>query len=284
MIAFRYSVPPEWYSGVYQDVKMPCKAGRSFSLLHEGGSGKAVLMIHGYAGYPGELVRPARDLYEKGFDIYVPRLPGCGTSGSDFARSRRSDWIRTAVNALNDLTGRYEEVSVLGHSMGAAVAVMATSAVPVKKLVLAAPAVGYPGMRPPKPLPVMYAYSLFRKRIPTPWHHQSEYVMYYEDAPADDDYLGGEYWSWVYIRQLYELYALMLEAEAVMKKETADILAISCGKDQIVGDKSSLYISSAGSGRRVHVDIPECTHFLFYDPDKKGEEKGVQAVIDFLAS
>ena len=280
----RYSVSPEWYRGVYQDVKTPCCAGRSFSMLHEKTPEKAVLLIHGYAGYPGELVRPARDLYEKNFDIFTPRLPGCGTSGSDFSKARRKDWVGVAINALRDLKGRYKEVYVVGHSMGAAVAVMAASAVPVTKLVLAAPAVGYPGMKSPQPLPVMYLYSLIKKRIPTPWHHQSEYVMYYEGSPADDDYLGGEYWSWVYIREVYELYKLMNEAAEALKTLDASILAISCGKDQIVGDKSSLYITETGKGKRVHVDIPECTHFLFYDPDKKGEEKGVQAVIDFLAN
>lgn len=283
VIAFRYSVPPEWYSGVYQDIASPCSAARPFSLIHEEGAKQAVLLIHGYAGYPGELVRPARDLYGKGFDVFVPRLPGCGTAGDDFIRSRRSDWRGTVINASRDLTGRYVSVSVLGHSMGASLAVEAAAAAGIRRVVLAAPAIAYEGMKPPKPLWQMKLFSFFRKRIPTPWHHQSEYVMYYENAPADDDYLGGEYWSWVYIRQLYELYSLMNEAAVTLSSLDADILSISCGKDQIMGDKPALSAVTSGKGRRVHVHIPECSHYLFYDPDKAGEEKAVQAVIDFLA-
>ena len=283
MIAFRYSVPPEWYEGVYQDVKMPCKAGRSFSLVHDEKTDRAVLLLHGYAGYPGELVRPGRDLFSAGFDVFVPRLPGCGTSGDDFSKVHRRDWTRVAENALHDLKGRYRTVYLLGHSMGAAAAVVAASVEPVDRIVLAAPAIAYPGMKPPKPFSQMLLFSLFRKRIPTPWHHQSEFVMYYEDAPADDEYLGAQYWSWVYIRQLYELYKLMYEASDALKNIDSDILTISCGKDQIVGDKSSLYVMETGKGQREHLHLPECTHFFFYDPDKKGEEKGVKAVVDFLA-
>lgn len=280
---FIYSVSPLWYAGVYQDVKSPCIAARSFSMLHEKKSSRAVLLIHGYAGYPGELVRPARDLYAAGFDVFVPRLPGNGTSGEDFMHTRRKDWVEVAVNAALDLKGKYDEVSLLGHSMGAAIAVIVSARTGIKRLVLAAPAVSYDGQKPPKPFPVMYLFSLFKKRIPTPWHHQSEYVMYYENAPADDDYLGGQYWSWVYIRQVYELMRLMKEARETLQSLDADILTISGGRDQMVGDKSSLEIMKSGKGRRQHLHIPECTHFVFYDIDKGGEEKAVKASVEWLS-
>ncbi len=279
-----YRVPPEWYEGVYHDVASPCKAGRSFSMVHGDKPSKAVLLIHGYAGYPGELVRPARELYADGADVFVPRLPGCGTCGKDFEAVRRKDWIKTVENALSYLKSRYASVSVLGHSMGSALAVLAASHIGCDRLVLAAPAVGWPGMKPPKRLSVIYLFSLFKKRIPTPWHHQSEFVMYYENAPADDDYLGGEYWSWVYMRQLYELYTLMQEAGKAVGSIAMPTLAISAGKDQIVGSHSSDYIMSAVRGEKKHLHLPECTHYFFYDPDKKGEEEAVQAVRDFLRS
>ncbi len=283
MSDIRYAVPPEWYEGVYHDGKSPCNAGRSFSLVHPVPSGRAVLLVHGYAGYPGELVRPARDLYAAGFDVFVPRLPGCGTCADDFIRSRRRDWVGVVRNALRDLKGKYGDVSLGGHSMGASVSIAAAAAEPVRSMVLAAPAIAYPGMKPPKPLWEIYACSLLRKRIPTPWHHQSEYVMYYENAPADDDYLGGQYWSWVYFRQLYELYTLMQEAEKALAGMDVPILAISGGKDQIMGEKPALHIMETGRGERQHLHIPECTHFLYYDPDKNAEDRAVKATVDWLS-
>ncbi len=284
MIVFRYSVPPSWYEGVYQDPKAPCRAARPFSLVHKEGSSKAVLLVHGYAGYPGELVRPARELYEAGFDVFVPRLPGNGTTGEDFMRSRGKDWVGTIRNAAADLKARYQRLGILGHSMGAAIAVIVARELGIRRIVLAAPAISYDGQKPPKPFPVMYLFSLVRKRIPTAWHHQSEYVMYYEDAPADDDYLGGQYWSWVYIRQVYELMRLMKLSSKALQSIDADILTISGGRDRIVGSAPSEAVMRSGKGEREHLHIPECTHFVYYDADKGGEEKAVEASVRWLSA
>ncbi len=284
MIVFRYSVPPSWYEGVYQDPKAPCRAARPFSLVHKEGRSKAVLLVHGYAGYPGELVRPARELYEAGFDVFVPRLPGNGTTGEDFMRSRGKDWVGTIRNAAADLKARYQRLGILGHSMGAAIAVIVARELGIRRIVLAAPAISYDGQKPPKPFPVMYLFSLVRKRIPTAWHHQSEYVMYYEDAPADDDYLGGQYWSWVYIRQVYELMRLMKLSSKALQSIDADILTISGGRDRIVGSAPSEAVMRSGKGEREHLHIPECTHFVYYDADKGGEEKAVEASVRWLSA
>ena len=144
---FNYSVPAEWYEGVYADKRECCKAARSFCLLHKsrsdsdlangsnlidgsephsephnGPHNECWLFIHGYRGIPGELVRPAIDLYEAGFDVFVPRLPGHGTSWQDFTRTRSRDWMGLAENALKDLSRRYDKVHLLGHSMGTAMA------------------------------------------------------------------------------------------------------------------------------------------------------------------
>ena len=120
---FIYSVNDSWYDGSYKDKKEPCKAARPFSIIHPEKSDKAVLCIHGYTGYPGEVVRPARDLYEAGFDIYAPRLPGHGTSGDDFSKVKYQDLISVPIKAAKDLLGRYKEVYVFGHSMGGGIAI-----------------------------------------------------------------------------------------------------------------------------------------------------------------
>ena len=279
---FRYSVPPSWYEGVYQDRTAPCKAARPFTLSHKDGSDKAVLLVHGYAGYPGELVRPARDLYEKGFDVYVPRLPGCGTTGEDFMRSRASDWLGVAANAASDLSQRYSSFSMLGHSMGAALVILASGAVDCDRIVLASPAVSDPSQRmSPSPLSLTLL-SLFRRRIPKDWAPDSSYVMYYEDAPADDAYLGREYWSWTYMRQSGELLSLMRKAGKSASSLKSPVLIISGGDDQVTGPQPADFLDRTVP-EHVLVRIPECSHFPFYDRDKKGEEKAVGAVLSFLS-
>ena len=284
MIIYRYSVPLRWYEGVYQDRKAPCKAGRSFTLTHKEGSRKCALLIHGYTGYPGEMVRPAEDLFNIGYDIYCPRLPGHGTTGEDFSRSRKRDWTGVVVNAARELREKYDTFCIVGHSMGGALAVIAAEEAGCDRLVLAGPAVGYPGQKPPVPIFVMRLAALFTKRKRTSWHSDPEYVMYYENAPADDEYLGSEYWSWLYPKQILDLVLLMKETRAMIPSLSVDTLTISGGKDTIIGEQSSSYIAETGKGENRHVSVPGCTHYMFYDKDKSAENEAVKAVTDWLSA
>lgn len=279
MSDFIYSVPQAWYEGGYQDEGKPCKAGRSFSLRNDRASDKAVLLIHGYAGYPGELVRPSIDLYGKGFDIYCPRLPGCGTTGEDFSKAKGEDWLRVVTNAASDLRGRYSKLYVLGHSMGSALVILASESVHFDRIVLAAPAVS-----DEKPPLLLKAVSTVRKKEPKEWHPDPEYVLYYEDAPSDDPYLGKEYWSWNYTRQSYELLSLMHEAFLKAGKIDVPALIIVGGEDLVVGPKPASLLDAAIKAEHKTLKINECTHFPFYDKNKDGEEVAVQAVLDWFMS
>ena len=277
MIVFRYSVPLSWYDGVYQDKNAPCKAGRPFTLAHKERTDKAVLLIHGYAGYPGELVRPARDLYERGFDVYAPRLPGCGTTGEDFERSTGKDWLGLVLNAARDLRARYKTLYVLGHSLGTALVILASQSVRFDRIVLAAPAVS--GKAPSIMIRIA---SVFKKKMPKPWQSDPSYVLYYEDAPADDAYLGREYWSWTYTRQSYELLRLMYEAGKAAKSLAVPTLIIVGGEDLVVGPEPANILDRTIPAEHKTIKINECTHFPFYDKDKDGEEKAVQAVLEWF--
>ena len=280
---FIYSVNDSWYDGSYKDKKEPCKAARPFSIIHPEKSDKAVLCIHGYTGYPGEVVRPARDLYEAGFDIYAPRLPGHGTSGDDFSKVKYQDLISVPIKAAKDLLGRYKEVYVFGHSMGGGIALITAEAVPGIKRV----AVGGPGIvdgkenLPAKPSVLKLA-GIFKKRIPNKWQPDPEYVMYYEDAPADDLYLGSEYWSWLYPRQLCALFEVMVEGGKAVYNLDIDILTISGGKDSIIGDASSKNIIKNGKGNNEHLHLKNATHYMFYDKNKDEEDIAVDAVVDWF--
>lgn len=281
---FDYSVNPDWYIGVYHDKKAPVKAGRPFSLIHSTKSDKAVLCIHGYTGYPGEVVRPARDLFTAGFDVYAPRLPGHGTTGKDFFKSTAKDWVSVCINAAKSLANEYDSVYVIGHSMGGGIAAIVASEVPaVKRLVLAAPAVAnFPRQLPMNPTLIGFI-SLFVHKVRHKWAPDPSYKMYYEDAPADDLYLGAEYWSWLYPRQLYHLFKLMVYAgNKCLPKIKCPTLVICSMKDQVVGTATSDLAMEKLECQKRRVDLENGTHYLFYDKDKSEEDKAVNAVLEFL--
>ena len=285
VIDFEYKVNDEWYEGVYKDKNEPCSAARPFSLKHSPKSDKAVLCIHGYTGYPGEVTRPAVDLYEAGFDVYAPRLPGHGTTGEDFINIKYEDIVSVVLKAAEDLCASYGTVHVFGHSMGGGLALITASHVKgIKSVAVAGPAASENKSKLPVNPLLMKLLGAFKKRMPNKWAPDPEYIMYYEGAPKDDLYLGKEYWSWLYPRQLTMLFKVMLEAGKALDDIDRDILTISGGKDSIIGDGSSLLIMEKGKGRNRHLHLDNATHYMFYDKDKSEEQRAVESVLDWFCA
>ena len=275
-----YSVPDSWYKGVYKDRIEPCPAGRPFTFSHER-SERACLLIHGFSGYPGELVRPARDLYEKGFDVYCLRLPGHGTSGEDLSHTTCRDWLGCAFNAASDLRSRYPYFCVLGHSMGGTVAALTASKVSPDKLAMIASPCGA-SKQFPLPYWLLSIKCVFVKREKRPWHSDPSFVMYYDNAPCDDEYLGREYWSWTYLRQFRSFLKMMRRLKRIMPALPVDTLAVVGTEDHLIGLEDPGRETDRAAGKNKMVVIPGGTHFLFYDRDKEAERKAVQAVLDWF--
>ena len=102
----------------------------------------AVLLLHGFGGSPASMEPWAEHLAARGYETAVPRLPGHGTRWQDMAETRWTDWYGAAADALDELRGRGEPVSVAGLSMGAALALRLAAERPadVASLVLVNPA------------------------------------------------------------------------------------------------------------------------------------------------
>src|SRR5215831_7751162 len=81
-----------------------------------------VLVCHGFTGSP-RTVRPwAEHLAAAGLTVRVPRLPGHGTTWRDLNRTGWQDWYDAAETAFAELSGKCEQVFVVGISMGACLA------------------------------------------------------------------------------------------------------------------------------------------------------------------
>src|SRR6185312_1439011 len=88
---------------------------------HEGGS-TGVLLCHGFTGSP-QSIRPwAEYLAEAGLSVWLPRLPGHGTTWQEMARTRWEDWYAEVDRAFDELRAKSDEIFVMGLSMGACLA------------------------------------------------------------------------------------------------------------------------------------------------------------------
>lgn len=107
----------------------------------------ACLVIHGYTGGPYEVDPLVRYLKENtDWHIEVPTLPGHGKKLALDNVSYRK-WLETAEDKLKQLQGKYEEIYVIGFSMGGMIASYLAARYPTDKLVLLAPAGKYLSFR-----------------------------------------------------------------------------------------------------------------------------------------
>lgn len=276
-----YSVPEKWYENLYRDKAPVCSAARSFSMVHSKAD-ECWLLIHGYCGYPGEMVRPAIDLYQKGFDVYVPRLPGHGTSGDDFVASTGDDWVGFCTAALKDLQTKYRKVHLLGHSMGAAIASLIGCPDPdVGKIVLVSPSFENKEMSLFVRL-CLAAVAPFRSRIRNTGYHPSDkYHLHYENAPCDNEYLGKEYWRYYFPKKLGEYYLILKEGLKAMGDYPHEHLFIYPERDHRASEPSAkLYRKLVGNRENI-VMVKNGGHFVLYDKNTDAEDAAVAEIIRF---
>lgn len=122
-------------------------------LLRYGGKGPKLLVVPGITS-PAVTWGFVAETLAQHFDVHVLDVRGRGLSSSGPALDYGLDAMATDVIALLDALD-WQDATVLGHSMGARIAVRAASRMPSRfgKLLLIDPPVGGPGRRPyPTPL------------------------------------------------------------------------------------------------------------------------------------
>lgn len=103
---------------------------------------KCILMLHGFGVSPQIFVDLQRQLEQIGYDSHAPILTGKSWSLNSFAFSKYTTWNQIALDHYDQLIGSYEEVIVLGFSMGGLLAYYLTLQRDIKKCVLLAPYFG----------------------------------------------------------------------------------------------------------------------------------------------
>ncbi len=88
------------------------------SRILQSAQSKAVLCLHGFPATPSnfQYIIP---LLQEDYDVYAPLLPGMGSSPSDMRHQTYSGWYAFARGQYLELCEKYEQVYLLGISMGA---------------------------------------------------------------------------------------------------------------------------------------------------------------------
>jgi esterase/lipase len=137
-----------WDAGIERDPDGVRRGCREFSV---GQGHTAVLFIHGFADGPAVYQRMAPALAEQGFTCRVMRLPYFAMPMDTYCRTDAAQW-REAVGAeLQELRRHHAQVSVVAHSLGAAVALdyLAGNPRAADAVVMLAPLLGISTQRSP---------------------------------------------------------------------------------------------------------------------------------------
>ena len=103
------------------------------------GDDRALLLLHGFSSSPAVYrhLLPALPTYDA---ILCPTLPGHGESIAAFTTVKASDWLSTAELACNTLVNHYQNVDVMGLSLGGLLACHLSQRFDLHHLYLLAPA------------------------------------------------------------------------------------------------------------------------------------------------
>lgn len=218
---------------VYMDVKRisaDTKSRRSALPCFLPGGSTAILALHGYNGYPRDLLYLGEALNKQGFTVAIPRLPGHGTNAADFHETGGGDWLRHAADCYFDLKARFNKVHLLGFSMGGLIALILASQFPVERMALIAPAVMHKDWAV-KLTPLL---QHFIKKMRRRW----------VDETADPDrlFLAQEYWSWHYIDMTAQFVKLQKLARKRLAFVSCDTLIFVSEEDEQVPVRAADYI------------------------------------------
>jgi carboxylesterase len=115
-------------------------------IVRQGNRSSAVLLLHGFGDTPQTLEYLADHLHGAGFHVHAPVLAGHARTLREFAATTADAWLEGARSAYADLRRDHPSVSIVGVSMGGALAtLLAAGPTPPDSLVLIAP---YLSVRP----------------------------------------------------------------------------------------------------------------------------------------
>jgi carboxylesterase len=123
----------------------PDADGQSFTWLT--GSDVGVVCLHGFTATTVEVRRFANGLFQKGYNVSGPLLPGHGKNPADLNRVSYHDWYKTAEEYYLAMQSNCSEVFLAGESTGALLSLMLATRYPsIRGLLLFAPALRIPGI------------------------------------------------------------------------------------------------------------------------------------------
>lgn len=218
-----------------------------------------ILLVHGFTGSPYELRFLGTFLAQQGFTVSIPRLPGHGTNSQDLLMSCWEDWYRRVVDSYLDLKQQTEEVYCVGLSMGGVLTLLLASQFPIKKMMVAAPALEvFDKNIVFTPIIAPFIPALKKTYVPDP-----------DDSPELQS-LRMRYQTRIWIKPGAELWKLIRVARKRLTSIQAKTLVIVSEEDRTVPTSVTSRIQKALGNEQVKTLIlQKSSHLITCNVDKE---------------
>lgn len=232
--------------GVDDSVAVP--TGRTILLVHGHSTPRAVVLLHGFTNSPLQFSQLANLLYERGDNVYVPRLPHHAERKEGAAALSRltADELRDAADGAVDVAcGLGDTVIVVGLSAGATMAAWIAQFRPeVRRAVIIAPLFALARV------PRVFATSLVKVALRLPNYTQTS-----EPNPRERDRELG--WSTHAIGQTLRLGLAVRRAATHQTPAVRQIEFLLNAHDRTIAARPVLALAAAWERRGAAVSITQ---------------------------
>lgn len=234
------------------------------------GGNHGVLLIHGFTGSPAELLLLGQYLQSQKFSVLGIRLPGHGTNEKDLSHMTKEDWFASIVDGYSILRGCCTKISVVGHSMGALLALnLAAYKNDIYRLVTLA-------------APIFLDESLGLKLLPSRENSNGKYVRKFRRKLNNVPPAANRTYRFMPLPSVHELVDLIEDTKKILEKVKSPVLILHGKEDRTTKIESAKYIYEHISSPRKQMEIIDNMGHLL--PLREGRDKIFKMTAEFLLS
>jgi len=259
--------------------KSPNEVYPKFAEVFQPGTTPAVLLIHGFGGSPYDFKPLTDELQKQGIAFHAILLPGHGTTPRNLKDVTEQQMIDFALSSLDNLAKKYGKVTVVGFSMGGAIALNLAEKREISQLVLFGPYINitkkwyYPGK------PENWAKRLFRI---LPYVKKRKYSKNPNLTNINDPEGFKRYDSYKHlpVKAVRELEKISQNARQNIDKIHCHVLWFH-SKGDIAADFNSArsFFDKIPSKHKTFIEYTRSNHVILYDYDSKD---AIQKTLSFL--
>jgi carboxylesterase len=251
----------EWNGTIARDadgVRIGCQE------FTAGSGNTALLFIHGYSDSPAIFRKMAARLAEMGFTCRAMLRPGCARPLELYEKATREQWLAAVREEVAALHGTHDEVWIVGHSLGGAVAIdyLLGDAEAVDGIVLLAPLIEVSSERSP----VLSAET---------WYRIGKKMMLFTEIVENpfeveahaEDARGYDMFSRFFPRRVYdEIFTVTASIEGREPELDVPILMVLSRNDDIIDSEAAHgYYEGASSKVKRLVWLEDALHLVPID-------------------